>query len=126
MNNPNTYSYLQKNKEELAARDNGNKTYASWYAYGRTQSIVKPNSKEMIFIPTFNDPSNFKIYKRDSSLFISCIGIEIKKEHKNNISLDNIIQAITNNIPYIENNSSKRGGGWINVTTSVLKKINIE
>ena len=30
--------YLE-NKEELAKRDKGNKTYPAWYAYGRSQAI---------------------------------------------------------------------------------------
>lgn len=48
-NNPNTYGYLKKHKSELEERDKGRKTYATWYAYGRTQSITPPSGK-CIFI----------------------------------------------------------------------------
>lgn len=36
---PLAYQYLLENKEELAKRDNGHKTYPQWYAYGRSQAL---------------------------------------------------------------------------------------
>ena len=55
---PGTYSYLISQRDELSKRDKG-KThgYPTWYAYGRTQSLVMPTYK--LFFPKFaNKPLN--------------------------------------------------------------------
>jgi len=120
--NSKTYEYLLQNKNELSKRDKGKKKYANWYAYGRTQSIKLSDNKECIYIPIFCNPNNFKILKYKNLLHISSIKIEVLD---NNYSLDNIIDIIKNNRDYIIENSPKRGGGWINLTTRILNNINI-
>ena len=122
--NPNTYNYLLENKDELAQRDKGKQDkYASWYAYGRTQSIkLNENIKRCLFIPTFTDPKNIEIIESDNMLHISCIKIELLD---NNYTYDNIKDAILQSQDYIEKISSKRGGGWININTSTINKISI-
>ena len=119
--NPLTYKYLLENKEELSKRDKGNKVYASWYAYGRTQSIKKSN-KECLYIPCFLDPKNFTITKNKNILHYGCLCIE----PNNSSDLNYIKDVIIKNIDYITQNSQKRSGGWINVSSRVLNEIAID
>lgn len=125
--NPQTYKYLCDNKQELAKRDKGNKIYALWYAYGRTQSLQSSNPSnpsqqiKYIYIPTFINPENITYLIDDPKLFVSCLCIM----PNDNKYIDIIINAIKQNIEYIKNNSSKRGGGWINLTSTVIKNIPI-
>jgi adenine-specific DNA-methyltransferase len=115
--NPLTYEYLLKNKDELANRDKGNKTYPAWYAYGRSQSIKYAN-KLCLYIPCFIDPKNIKnnLYTNQNVLHISCLCIE-----PNNVEdIDKIRKSIINNIDFINNNSSKRSAGWINISSRIL------
>ena len=56
--NPETYKYLLSNKDELAKRDKGNKTYPKWYSYGRTQSLKISKKENILYAPTFADPDN--------------------------------------------------------------------
>lgn len=50
---PDTLSYLEKNKEELNKRDKGKTSkYEAWYAYGRKQGLnVFKKNKELIIVP---------------------------------------------------------------------------
>lgn len=121
--NPLTYGYLVNNKEELSKRDKGAKTYPEWYAYGRSQSIVY-NDKKCIYIPCFIDPKSIEqyIFIHQNILHHSCLCIEPNNEGE----IEVIIKYIVNNIDFIEQNSSKRGGGWINVSSRVLYEVPLE
>lgn len=118
--NPLTYQYLLKHKEELSKRDNGNKNYPIWYAYGRTQSI-KYIDKLCIYLPCFIDPKFIEknIYINKNILHCSCLCIE----PNDNINIDIIIKLIIDNIQFISNNSSKRSAGWINISSRILYDI---
>lgn len=122
LNNPQTYYYLLENKEELAKRDKGKKSYATWYAYGRTQSILYSENK-CIFIPCFIHPDSIKenIFIKKNILHSSCLCI--KPFDENNIDL--IIESIINNIDFIKENSSKKSGGWINLSSRILYDVPI-
>ena len=121
-NNPSTFKYLEENKTELAKRDNGNKTYPMWYSYGRTQSI-KP-CKKAIIMPCFCDPENIENYIRivEDTLYYSCLCIE--PINCDDIQL--IIDVIIKNKLHIKQNSSKRSGGWVNLSSSVLNSISLD
>lgn len=115
--NPKTYDYLLNNKDELMMRDKGNKVYSSWYAYGRTQSISGPKTKS-IYLPTFINPQNIStsMMVDEPMLFQGCICIE-----PNNIDdIDKIKNSIVANIDRINELSSKRSGGWITLSTTLL------
>lgn len=122
--NPKTYKYLLENKDELSKRDKGNKKYPTWYAYGRSQSIKFPigNSKEskVIYISTMINPKNIKCMINDPILHYKSLCIEILDD---NYTCDDIINIILDNKEYISNNSSKRGNGWINLSSTLLKNI---
>lgn len=118
--NPKTYKFLLENKDELAKRDKGNKTYPAWYAYGRSQSI-KISDKTCIYIPCFIDPKNIKdnIFKWKNTLHRSCLCIEPNDEK----NINEIIACIIDNIDFITKNSSKKSGGWINLSSRTLYEI---
>jgi hypothetical protein len=118
-NNPQTYEYLLQNKEELAKRDKGNKTYPEWYAYGRTQSLLIPNKKRVIYIPCFIHPDDIKMTIKQPILFYGCLCIQ--PDNDNDIEI--IKEAITTNSDFLKSMSSKRSGGWINLSSSNLYKI---
>ena len=114
--NPQTYQYLFAHKDELAQRDKGNKKYPIWYAYGRSQSLLKSKAKQIILLPTFMDPENIILVKSDPILFYGCLCIEAYEQK----DLSLIEKSIINNFDQIVEKSSKRGGGWINVSSRIL------
>jgi hypothetical protein len=115
--NPLTYNYLVSNKEELVKRDKGNKVYSKWYSYGRTQSL-KYSKKNCIFIPCFLNPElitqNISINK--NILHSGCLCIEPNNEE----DIQKIINCIVSNKDFIRQNSSKRSGGWVNLSSRTL------
>ena len=119
-NNPLTYEYLIKNKEELSKRDNGKKKYPLWYAYGRSQSIKYIN-KRCLYIPCFINPSQIEknIYINKNILHNGSLCIEPNNEDE----IDDIKLNIINNIEFIRQNSTKRSGGWINISSRILNQI---
>jgi adenine-specific DNA-methyltransferase len=117
--NPQTYKYLESNRDELAKRDKGNKQYPKWYSFGRTQSLKIPKTDKIAYIPTFVHPSNINIQIDDPVLHIGCLSIEANDSR----DLPAICEAIKNNMEFITNNSSKRGGGWINLSGRILGEV---
>lgn len=49
------YKYLEEHKSELAKRDNGNKKYKKWYAFGRNQALML-KGKKLLFPYLSNQP----------------------------------------------------------------------
>lgn len=88
---PFAYSYLLKNKEILKSRDKGkNSSYPTWYAYGRTQSLLK--LKHKLFIPKISNSSPNSIISSDDNLMFYN-GIAIIGESLNHLL---IIQKLIN------------------------------
>ncbi len=119
--NPNTYAYLNEHKHELSLRDKSNKTYPKWYAFGRTQSLMKSSKENVIYIPAFINPDDFVMTIRSPALFQSCLCIE----PNDGVCAEQIKNAINENINYLKEVSSKRGGGWITVSSRNLYEISI-
>ena len=115
--NPLTYKYLLSQKDELSKRDKGNKTYPKWYSFGRTQSL-KYSKKKCIYIPCFLNPEliNERITTNSNILHSGCLCIEPTNEK----DIQKIINTIVNNKEFIKLNSSKRSGGWINLSSRIL------
>ena len=118
--NPQTYNYLLTQKDELAKRDKGKKTYPTWYAYGRTQSLKLSSADKVIYVSTFADPENI-VYTIDTpKIYIGCLAIEVTDTSYDNNKVKRILE---NNSDFIIKNSSKRGGGWLNMSSRILKQI---
>ena len=118
--NPNTYAFLLENKPELLKRDKGNKIYPEWYAYGRSQAIKYSTSDRVIYIPTMINPNDIKFKICKPVLYYKSLCIEILDT---TLTCEDLVDVILKNKDYIENNSSKRGSGWINLSSSILKNI---
>lgn len=117
--NSKTYEYLLSMKSVLSERDHGKKKYATWYAYGRTQSIIISKKEKVIYIPSFVNPNQLPFYVEPPTLHVSCLCIE-----PNDVSdIPFIIETIKKNIDYINNNSSKKNNGWINLSTTILHNV---
>lgn len=115
--NPKTFAYLSLHKEELAKRDKGNKVYPKWYSFGRSQSLKLSTSPKVIYIPTFIDPLDMHVKVSSPTLFYSCLCIE-PKSLMDDIYL--ILYTIEKNMELIQQSTSKRGGGWINLSSRIL------
>jgi hypothetical protein len=121
--NPFTYKYLISKKEELSKRDKGNKKYPTWYSFGRTQSL-RYNQKQCIYISCFLNPNEIQenIFIHNNILHYGCLCIEPKNEN----DIPKIIKNIINQIDFIGKNSSKRSGGWINMSSRILYDVLFE
>lgn len=118
-NNPQTYCYLLNNKTELSKRDKSNKTYPKWYAFGRTQSLIKSKKEKVLFISSFINPGDFNIEISSPILFYGGLCIE----PINDEDVELIKKTIFANIDTLAKISSKRSGGWINISSRNLYEL---
>jgi adenine-specific DNA-methyltransferase len=112
-----TYNFLFQNKNELEKRDKGKKEYSAWYAFGRTQSLKISKEKEVLYISIIIN-KDFIIHKRQPTLFIAGLCIETNE-------MNLVVDIINKNREFILQNSTKRGDGWVNINTNIIKKITI-
>lgn len=115
--NPQTYAYLESNRQRLANRDKGNKTYEAWYAYGRRQGLTIPREKMSVYVSTLCKPT-FPSVTEATCLFYSGLRITPKK-----VSTDTVVSSIAANHAMLGRLCSKRSGGWVNLTTSALRQV---
>ena len=113
---------MEENKIELQQRDKGRNTYPTWYAYGRSQSISYSN-KICIYIPCFFDPNKINnfLFVKQAMLHKSCLCIEPNNEE----DIVRIINSIKTNIKFISDNSTKRSGGWISISSRILYQVEL-
>lgn len=117
---PNTYNYLVTRREELNKREKGKGKYVKWYAYGRTQSLKVSDKSYVLYIPSMIDPKSPNISIKKPELHIGSICIEPKGD---TYTCDKIKEIIIDNIDKIENSSSKRNNGYVQISTTVLKDL---
>ena len=66
---PYTYAYLSSRRKQLAERDKGKTDkYPTWYAYGRTQSLIMPRYK--LFFPKFANKPLHCVLRSDEDLML--------------------------------------------------------
>lgn len=66
---PYTYAYLSSQRKQLAKRDKGKTDkYPTWYAYGRTQSLIMPRYK--LFFPKFANKPLHCVLRDDADLML--------------------------------------------------------
>jgi adenine-specific DNA-methyltransferase len=117
--NPQSYAYLQRNRDRLNNRDKGNKTYETWYAFGRKQGLKLPATKTSVYVSTLSS-SDIPTSVHDTILFYS--GLRLTSDTISTAEIQKCIRAHTSNINEL---CSKRSGGWINITSSVLQQVPI-
>ena len=119
--NPETYKYLESNKSLLESRENnGGKEYKVWYQYGRTQALKISKNDQVMYLPSFTDPNNINYNIKEPQLYIHSIQVDIFDK---NYTYENIKDIIEKNKKYLIDNCNRRGGGWINLKTSVLNRL---
>lgn len=105
---PKTYDCLQKQRNELDARDNGKGVAQGWYAYGRTQGLNKYGRK--LLFPTFASKPKFMYVDDEDALF--CNGYAVfENEH---YDLDILSKVLNSRLMeyYISNTSYSIEGGY--------------
>lgn len=120
ISNPRTYDFLVENKNLLDNREKGKAKYPTFYSYGRTQAIKLPQNDNVIFMSLFTDPNNIDVRVCKTSLYKNCICICTRDKSTDYTS---IIDCIRSNKELIEKKSSKRGSGWINISTTTIKDL---
>lgn len=120
---PETYSYLISQQNELGKRDKGKtQDYPTWYAYGRTQSLVMPPYK--LFFPKFaNKPLNcFLCDDRDLLLYN---GIAFVSDNPQRLRI--LKKIIESRIfwNYIVANSKPYSSGYYSISGVNIKNFNI-
>jgi len=120
ISNPKTYNFLYKNKSLLDNREKGKAKYPTFYSYGRTQAIKLTPNDSVIFMSLFSDPNNIDIRVCETVLYKNCICIYTRDKSSD---YTDIINCIRSNKELIEKKSSKRGGGWINISTTTIKDL---
>ncbi len=120
---PETYSYLISQRDELSKRDK-NKThgYPTWYAYGRTQSLLMPTYK--LFFPKFaNKPLNCFLCNDKSLLLYN--GIAFVSDDVQNLKI--LKKIIESRIfwDYIVTNSKPYSSGYYSISGVNIKNFNI-
>jgi adenine-specific DNA-methyltransferase len=71
---PKAYYYLLNKKNALSERDKGKGEYENWFAFGRSQSLEKINTK--MFFPKFSDKTpNFLINNDENMLFYNGLAV---------------------------------------------------
>lgn len=120
--NPNTYKYLEENKNELQLRDKGKKKYETWYAFGRKQSIDFINKNEKVLFVSTLSTNKIEYRLLNSSLFYSGLCITLK-DKKNKI--ENIKKMLEKYNDYIYNICPKKSNGWISLTTSTFNNLQL-
>lgn len=118
--NPQTYAYLLTQRTKLANRDRGHKQYETWYAFGRKQGVMIPSSPESVYISTLCEETIPCLIK-PTTLFYS--GIRITPQPT--LSCQKVCSFVTAHASTLKSNCSKRSGGWLNMTVSVLKQVPI-
>ena len=112
---PETYKYLNAKKHDLAQRDKGKtEVYPTWYAYGRTQSLIMPRFK--LFFPKLANRRINCVLKDDSNLLLYN-GIAFVSDEKDKLVIvKRIIESslfwsyiIKNSKPYSSNYYSLSG-----------------
>jgi hypothetical protein len=116
--NPRTYAYLCENRRLLDQRDKGKKVYQAWYAWGRRQGLSVPECDECVYMSTMVSPECPTTVKQ-AMLFYS--GIQITPNE--NTSGAAVQECIYRSRDEIARKSSKRGSGWLNISTRVLSSL---
>jgi len=116
--NPQTYAYLEENRERLANRDKGAKQYEAWYAFGRKQGLKIPTtSPTSIYISSLCAPT-LPMMEHPTMLFYS--GLRITPHATTCDTIKNCILRFRSSIL---SSSAKRANDWITLTTTCLRQV---
>jgi len=99
---PQCFTYFEFIRAELERRDKGKKTLSPFYAWGRTQGIVKKGVK--IITPTFSREPRFLFIDDPNAYFTNGYGLFFKPQNSTNGSLfESTPTSHLNNIAQVQN-----------------------
>jgi adenine-specific DNA-methyltransferase len=121
-NFPRAYKYLENKKAILAARDNGEGDYESWFAFGRTQSLEK--MKHKLFFPHLAAKvPNYLINSDENLLFYN--GLALLAESKSELLVIKKIMESRLFWFYIQNSSKPYTSGYFSFSSNYIRNFGI-
>lgn len=120
---PNAYAYLLDNRERLEKRDKGKTDrYPTWYAFGRTQSLVMPDFK--LFIPKFsNKPVRCALVEDEDLLLYNGVAFVSDDERRLQVLKRIIESRLFWN--YIQKNGKPYASGYYSLTGIDVKNYGV-
>lgn len=121
-NFPKAYAYLENKKTILAARDNGEGDYESWFAFGRTQSLEK--MKHKLFFPHLAAKlPNYLINSDENLLFYN--GLALLGKSRNELLVIKKIMESRLFWFYIQNSSKPYTSGYFSFSSNYIRNFGI-
>ena len=120
---PLTYHYLYSQKEELKKRDKGKQEkYPTWYAFGRTQSMILPRYK--LFFPKIANHSLQCVLSDDANLLLYNGMAFVSEDRKKLMTLQKVLQS---NIfwSYVLANAKPYASGYVSLNGNNIKHFHI-
>lgn len=118
---PFALKYLEENKEVLSLRDKGNKKYAMWYAFGRSQSLAPIGKK--LFLPYIAREPYFVFSDEENLLFYN--GYAIISDSERELKLIQKILKSSLFWFYIKNTSKPYEGNFFALSKNYIKNFGI-
>lgn len=118
---PHALEYLRKNYEILKKRDKESRTYASWYAFGRTQAL-NIIGKKLLF-PYLADKPYFVLTEDETLLFYNGYAI-VSDSSRKLMVLRRILQSSVFWY-YIKHTSKPYGGNYFALAKNYVKNFGI-
>lgn len=118
---PHALEYLRQNFEALKGRDKESRTYASWYAYGRTQALNIVGKK--LLFPYLADRPYFVLTEDETLLFYNGYAIVCESSRKLMV-LRRILQSSVFWY-YIKHTSKPYGGNYFALAKNYVKNFGI-
>ena len=121
---PQTFSYLEANKDYLEKREKGRFRGSDWYIYGRPQNIdLMLLSK--ILVPDIADRASFAYDENGDYAFTSGYGITLKDDVK--LSPKYVLGLLNSNVLnfYLRNVSTTLRGGFFRYFTQFIEQLPI-
>lgn len=118
---PYAFEYLKQKSSILKKRDKASRTYASWYAFGRTQAL-NISGKKLLF-PYLADKPYFVFTADESLLFYNGYAILSDSSRKLKV-LRRILQSSVFWY-YIKNTSKPYGGNYFALAKNYIKNFGI-
>ncbi len=118
---PHTYRYLLQHKKLLATRDKAKKTYETWYAYGRRQSMDIKGYK--LFFPHICERPRFVISEDTDLLFYNGIAV-VSEDLEKLMVLKKLLESDLFYF-YIKNTTKDYASGYISLSRNYLKNFGV-
>lgn len=120
-NYPRTYAYLTDYQYDLAQRDNGNRQYPEWYAYGRTQALNINGYR--LFFPYLASKPIFILSDEKELMFYN--GYALVSDDLEQLKF--LQKILCSNVfwYYIKNSSKPYGGEYMSLSKNYVKNFGI-